>query len=132
MFDPISVPFDSVMLFNEVKLKQGLTIEDVELEIGEMCNVVKNTYASDGFIAGQVFQKTGQVSEQGSILRENRTDDEAVVLAIITYWRTFEQHERSHADAKFKERFSALLESCDDAYEVAYDLLWQGEPEANG
>ena len=131
MFDPISVPFDAVMLFNEVTLKPGLSIEDVELEIGEMCNVVKNTYASDGFIAGQVFQKSGQVSEQGSILREDRTADEAVVLAIITYWKSFEQHERSHADQRFNERFSALLASCDDAYEVAYNLLWQGEPDTN-
>jgi hypothetical protein len=130
MFDPITIPFDTVMLFNEVRLKPGLTVEDVELEIGEMCNVVKNTFASDGFIAGQVFRKTGQVSEEGSILTENTpVDSSHVELAIITYWKSFDQHEKSHADERFKERFSALLESCDNAYEVAYDLLWQGVPD---
>ena len=27
-----------------VKLKDGIAVEDVELALGEMCNVVKNTY----------------------------------------------------------------------------------------
>ncbi len=44
MFQPITIPFDCVMLFNRVYLKEGVTAEDVELELGEMCNVVKNTY----------------------------------------------------------------------------------------
>ena len=41
MFDPISIPFGAKMLFNTVKLKPGVSIEDVELAIGEMCNVVQ-------------------------------------------------------------------------------------------
>ena len=51
-------------------------------------------------------------------------------LIIITYWQSFEQHERSHADDTFKEKFEALLEMCEDAFEVGYDMLWQGEPES--
>lgn len=130
MFNPIQIPFDAVMLFNQVTLKPGLNMEDVELEIGEMCNVVKNTFAQDGFIAGQVFRYTGQVSDEGSFLPENSVgQDQRENLAIITYWKSFDQHERSHADQRFKDRFGALLESCDSAYEVAYELLWQGEPE---
>lgn len=43
-------------------------MEDVELALGEMCNVVKNTYGDDngGFIGGQVFKYTSFISEQGS------------------------------------------------------------------
>ena len=54
MFNPITIPFESVMLFNVVKLKEGVTMDDVELALGEMCNTVKNTYGNEngGFIAG--------------------------------------------------------------------------------
>ena len=30
MFDKITIPYESVMLFNIVKLKENVTIEDVE------------------------------------------------------------------------------------------------------
>ena len=40
MFDALAVPYGAKMLFNTVKLKPGVTMEDVELAIGEMCNVV--------------------------------------------------------------------------------------------
>ncbi|HEX5629226.1 MAG TPA: hypothetical protein VFX72_06600, partial [Usitatibacteraceae bacterium] len=61
MFHPISIPFGSKMLFNTVKLKPGVQMDDVELALGEMCNTVKNTYGGDkgGFIAGQVFKFSG-------------------------------------------------------------------------
>ena len=44
MFEPITLPFGAKMLFNTVKLKPGVKFEDVELAVGEMCNVVKETY----------------------------------------------------------------------------------------
>jgi len=55
MFDSLAVPFGAKMLFNTVKLKPGVPMDDVELAIGEMCNVVKNTYGGDkgGFCGGQ-------------------------------------------------------------------------------
>ena len=128
MFHPITIPFDCVMLFNRVHLKEGVTAEDVELELGEMCNVVKNNYGDDegGFIAGQVLEFTGFASAEGSI--NNPGKDEKHV-AILTYWKSFENHESSHADKLFKEKFSALLEHVDEADELGYRLLWQGEPE---
>ena len=48
-------------------------------------------------------------------------------IAIVTYWRSFEEHERSHADQLFKTRFSALAEMCSDSEELGYEMLWQGE-----
>ena len=68
MFNGINIPFDAKMLFNVVRLKPGKTIEDAELAMGEMCNVVKNTYRdSGGFIAGQVFKYSGFISDEGSL-----------------------------------------------------------------
>jgi len=127
MFQPVTIPFDCVMLFNRIYLKEGITVEDVELELGEMCNVVKNNYRDEGgFIAGQVLEFTGFASKEGSI---GKRPDKEKHVAIITYWKSFDQHETSHADSLFKEKFKALLEHVDDADELGYRLLWQGEPE---
>ena len=69
MFGPITVPFGAKMLFNTVTLKPGVTFEDIELAVGELCSVVKETYGGDkgGFLAGQVFRFSGFVSEEGSL-----------------------------------------------------------------
>ena len=50
-------------------------------------------------------------------------------LVIMTFWKSFEQHEKSHADAIFKEKFTELAEFCDETYELGYEMLWQGTPE---
>lgn len=72
------------MLFNTVRLKPHVTFEDVEMTVGELCSVVKQTYGGDkgGFIAGQVFKFSGFVSDQGS-LTESKTSDNHYV--IVTY-----------------------------------------------
>lgn len=128
MFEPLTVPFGSVMMYNVVKLKEGVTLEDVELLLGEMCNVVKNTYGDEegGFIGGQVYKFGGLVSDEGSIDSNNNTEEH---ISIITYWNSFEQHEKSHADKLFKEKFAKLVAFADSSYEIGYDMLWQGEPE---
>ncbi len=128
MYAPITLPFGAKMLFNTVKLKPGVSFDDVELSVAEMCNVVKETYggAKGGFIAGQVFKFTGFVSEGGS-LGETAAGDEH--YAIVTYWRSFEEHERSHADKIFLAKFEALATLCTETREFGYDMLWQGMPE---
>ena len=125
MFDKISIPYESVMLFNIVKLKENVTIEDVEGLIGEMCFVVKNNYP--GFKAGQVFKYSGFISDEGSV---GDFGKEGNHLAIVTYWDSFEEHERSHSHETFKELLSNLVEFCDEARELGYELLWQGEQES--
>ncbi len=128
MFAPITVPFGAKILFNVLKLKPGVPFDEVELALGEMCNVVKNTYGGDkgGFIAGQGLKFSGFVSDEGS-LSASRTADEHI--AILTYWRSFEEHEKSHADEVFKDRFSKVGALCTDSTELGYDMLWQGTPE---
>ncbi|GMR09164.1 MAG: hypothetical protein BMS9Abin26_2180 [Gammaproteobacteria bacterium] len=128
MFHPITIPFGCVMLFNVVKLKDKYTAADVELALGEMCNVVKNTYGDEqgGFIGGQVYNFTGFISDEGSFDSKKISEEH---LVIMTYWQSFEQHEKSHADHVFKEKFDALAEFCEETYEIGYDMLWQGVPE---
>ena len=67
MFGPITIPFGSKMLFNTVTLKPGVNFDQVEMAVGEMCMVVKQTYGGEkgGFIAGQVFKFSGFVSDEG-------------------------------------------------------------------
>ena len=128
MFGPITVPFGAKMLFNTVTLKPGITFEDVELAVGELCSVVKETYGGDkgGFLGGQVFRFSGFVSEEGSLSASRTADDHYV---IVTYWRSFDDHERSHADELFAKKFSALAAMCADTKELGYDMLWQGQAE---
>jgi len=128
MFDTLAIPFDAKMLFNTVKLKPGVSLDDVELAIGEMCNVVKATYGGEkgGFCGGQVFRFSGFASEEGSLGGVETSDAH---VAIVTYWRSFEAHERSHADAAFRQKFSALASMCSESLELGYEMLWQGGPE---
>jgi hypothetical protein len=129
MFGPITIPFGAKMLFNTVTLKSGVTFDDVEMAVGELCSVVKETYGGDkgGFIAGQVFKFSGFVSNEGS-LSESRTADDH--YAIVTYWRSFGDHERSHSNEVFNKKFAALAAMCSDTKELGYDMLWQGAPGA--
>lgn len=128
MFGSVSIPFGAKMLFNTLVVKPNVQFEDVELALAEMCNVVKNNYGGDkgGFIAGQVFKFSGFVSDEGSLNASGATDDH---IAIVTYWRSYAEHERSHADSLFKEKFSAMGALCTDSKELGYEMLWQGEPE---
>lgn len=135
MFHPIEIPFGCKMLFNVVDLKDGVTIADVELLLGEMCNIVKNNYGDDngGFIGGQVYRNAGFISAEGSVQEEvtanKRVQQNMGDIVIVTYWQSFEQHEASHADELFNEKFSKLAEYCDSTFEVGYDMLWQGVPD---
>ena len=125
MFGPITIPFGVKMLFNTVKHKPGVDRDDVDIALAEMCSVVKETYGGDkgGFIAGQVFRFSGFVSDEGSLGAAQEADHD---IAIVTYWRSFEEHEHSHADAAFREKFAALGALAVGSKELGYDLVWQG------
>lgn len=129
MFGPITIPFGAKMLFNTVTLKPGVTFEEVEIAVGELCAVVKGIYGGEkgGFIAGQVFRFSGFASNEGSLSALRTTDNHYV---IVTYWRSFDAHERSHADDVFKKKFSKLATMCSETKELGYDMLWQGAAES--
>ena len=125
MYSPVIIPFGAKMLFNTATIEPGVAFEDVEVALAEMCNVVKDTYGGDkgGFIAGQVYEFSGFVSDEGS-LSDSRSAEKHI--AIVTYWKSFEEHERSHADKAFKDKFAALAELCVETKDLGYDMLWQG------
>lgn len=127
MYGPIEIPFGAKLLFNEIRLRPGVSMDEVELALAELCNLVRGTYGNEkgGFIAGQVFRFSGFVSEQGSLLAKPADEH----LAIVTYWHSYEQHERSHADAAFQASFSALTTLCTESRELGYEMLWQGASE---
>ena len=134
MFHPINIPFGCVMLFNVVDLKEGVSVNDVELVLGEMCNVVKNNYGDDngGFIGGQVCKHAGLISDEGTVMDDRpdkRIQQNMGDIVIVTYWQSFDQHEKSHADKLFRDKFSELASFCDATFEVGYEMLWQGVPE---
>ena len=125
MFSPVTIPFGAKMLFNTATIKPGVAFEDVEVALAEMCNVVKDTYGGDkgGFIAGQVYSFSGFLSDEGT-LSDSKSPEKHI--AIVTYWKSFEAHERSHADKVFKDKFAALAALCVETKELGYDMLWQG------
>ena len=67
---------------------------------------------------------TGFVSEEGSISKSKEAEAH---YAIVTYWKSFEAHEKSHADEVFNKTFGALAAMCSETKELGYDMLWQGE-----
>ena len=125
MYSPVTIPFGAKMLFNTATIKPGVAFEDVEVALAEMCNVVKDTYGGDkgGFIAGQVYEFSGFVSDEGSLSDSKSAEKH---IAIVTYWKSFDEHERSHADKAFKDKFAALAKLCVESKELGYDMLWQG------
>lgn len=126
MFGPITLPFGAKMLFNTVKLKPGVSFDQIEMAVGEMCMVVRETYGGDkgGFLAGQVLKFSGFVSDEGSFTDSKASEDH---YAIVTYWRSYEDHEKSHADDIFKQKMNALLALCSETKELGYEVIWQGE-----
>ena len=122
MFGPITVPYDSVMLFNVCKLKEGVKFDEVEKAIADVCSKTKDT--QDGFIAGQVFSYAGFISPEGSIGDYKEVEDHFV---LITYWKDFSTHEDSHQVSDIKIAFDNLAEFCSETKELGYHLEWQGQ-----
>jgi hypothetical protein len=46
----------------------------------------------------------------------------------VTFWNTFEDHERSHRSDTFQPLFKDVLELCENGNEeIAYEMLWSGK-----
>ena len=91
MFGPITLPFGTKMLFNTIKLKPGVTFEQIELAVGELCMIIKETFGNEkgGCQAEEVFKKfhfPGRLAVDP--LRRRSFCDRHVLAA-------FEDHEKS-------------------------------------
>lgn len=120
---------DGVVTINRVILKPPYTVEDLEERVALLCENVKTYHSDTGFIGGMVVLNSGQVSNEGSTIGQAvespLKDREAL---IITFWRSFEDHEASHRSDTFQPLFKQVLELCENGNEeIAYRLLWSGK-----
>jgi len=127
LFHPVSIPFGCKMLFNEVKLKPGVTLDRSRWPSARCATSSRTPMAAEG----RLHRRPGvQVRRlrfgRGSIGAATPAQDH---IAIVTFWNSFEEHEKSHADTAFNEKFSALAKMCTESRELGYDMLWQGDPE---
>jgi hypothetical protein len=121
-------PLDGVVTVNRVILKDGYTVDDLQERVATLCENVKTYHSDTGFVGGFVVLNSGAISNEGSTIGQAVTsplqDREAL---IVTFWRSFEDHERSHRSATFQPLFRDVLALCENGNEeIAYEMLWSG------
>jgi hypothetical protein len=122
-------PLDGVVTVNRVLLKPEYTVDDLQDRVAMLCENVK-TYQSDtGFVGGFVMLNAGLVSNEGSsagqALASPLKEREALV---VTFWRSFADHETSHRSPTFQPLFRDVLALCENGNEeTAYAMLWSGK-----
>ncbi|MDW8324817.1 MAG: hypothetical protein RMK60_12060, partial [Burkholderiales bacterium] len=101
---------EGVVTINRVILKPEYTVEDLEIRVAELCENVKTYHSDTGFVGGFVALNSGQVSNEGSTIGQAvespLKDREAL---IVTFWQSFEDHERSHRSDTFQPLFKRVL-----------------------
>jgi hypothetical protein len=118
-----------VVTVNRVVLKPEYDVDELQERVALLCENVKTYHSQTGFVGGMVVLNSGQVSNEGSTVGQAvespLKDREAL---IITFWRSFEEHEASHRSPTFQPLFREVLELCENGNEeTAYTLLWSGK-----
>ena len=121
-------PHDGVVTINRVILKPEYTMDDLQERVAMLCENVKTYHSDTGFIGGFVAMNTGNISNEGSTIGQAvespLKNKEAL---IVTFWKTFADHEESHKSDTFQPLFQQALELCENGNEeIAYDMLWSG------
>ena len=121
-------PHDGVVTVNRVILKTGYTVDDLQERVAVLCENVKTYHSETGFVGGFVALNSGAISNEGSTVGQAVSsplkEKEAL---IITFWKSFEEHEQSHRSETFQPLFKDVLELCENGNEeVAYEMLWSG------
>ena len=122
-------PHDGIVTINRVILKEGRTLDELQERVALMCENVKTYHSETGFIGGMVVLNSGQISNEGSsagkALESSLKDREAL---IITYWKSYDDHENSHKSDSFQPLLQKVIDLCENGNEeIVYDMLWQGE-----
>ena len=120
---------DGVVTINRVVLKPEFGTDDLEMRVAELCENVKTYHSDTGFVGGFVAMNSGQVSNEGSTIGQPVASElKGKEALIVTFWQTFDDHERSHRSATFQPLFAKVLELCENGNEeVAYNMLWSGK-----
>ncbi|GMR16426.1 MAG: hypothetical protein BMS9Abin31_0760 [Gammaproteobacteria bacterium] len=121
-------PHDGIVTINRVVIKPEYTIDDVQERVAFLCENVKTYHSMTGFIGGFVCLNSGNVSNEGSTVGQAvESEMKGKEALIITFWKTFEEHEESHRSDTFQPLFEKVLECCENGNEeIAYDMMWSG------
>ncbi len=121
-------PPDGVVTINRVILKPEYTLDDLQERVAYLCENVKTYHSDTGFIGGFVALNSGMISNEGSTVGQAvESPLKGREALIITFWRSFEDHEESHKSETFQPLFQKVLELCENGNEeIAYEMLWQG------
>ena len=122
-------PHDGAVTVNPVIIKPEYTVEDLQERVALLCENVKTYHSETGFVGGFVALNSGQISNEGSTIGQavdsSLKEREAL---IVTFWNSFEDHERSHRSDTFQPLFRQVLELCENGNEeIAYEMLWSGK-----
>ena len=106
-------PSDGVVTVNRIILKPEYTVDDLQERVANLCENVKTYHSETGFIGGFVALNSGAISNEGSTVGQAvaspMKDKEAL---IVTFWRSFEEHEQSHRSETFQPLFREVLDLC--------------------
>ena len=121
-------PHDGVVTINRVILKPEYTTDDLQERVAFLCENVKTYHSDTGFVGGFVSLNSGAVSNEGSTIGQAvESEFKGKEALIITFWNTFEDHEKSHQSDTFQPLFEQVLELCENGNEeIAYEMLWSG------
>ena len=122
-------PNDGVVTINRVILKPQHSVDDLQERVAELCENVKTYHSDTGFVGGFVALNSGAISNEGSTVGQAiESDLKGKEALIVTFWKTFEEHEMSHRSETFQPLFRKALELCENGNEeIAYTMLWSGK-----
>lgn len=122
-------PADGVVTVNRVVLKPQFDVDDLQERVAMLCENVKTYHSETGFIGGFVCLNAGFISNEGSTIGQTvQSPLMGREALIVTFWRSFAEHEESHRSDTFQPLFQDVLELCENGNEeTGYHLLWQGK-----
>lgn len=120
---------EGVVTINRVILKPEYSIDDLQERVAMLCENVKTYHSDTGFVGGFVALNSGIISNEGSTIgKAMESDLKNKEALIVTFWNSFDDHERSHRSDTFQPLFKHMLELCENGNEeIAYTMLWQGK-----
>lgn len=122
-------PGDGVVTVNRVIVKPEYDVDDLQERVAVLCENVKTYHSDTGFFGGLVMLNSGAVSNEGSTIGQAISSPlKGREALIITFWKSFEDHEDSHKSETFQPLFQEVLELCENGNEeIAYEMLWSGK-----
>lgn len=121
-------PSNGVVTINRVILRPEYSLDDLQERVATLCENVKTYHSETGFIGGFVAVNSGAISNEGSTIGQAvQSPLKGKEALIVTFWRSFPEHEQSHRSDTFQPLFKQVLELCENGNEeVAYEMLWSG------